>query len=93
VLLILYAIWCCAISWPKIALRRHKGDKADKNQLADHWWGFKDPDLIWDQEGSLSHRAIDFLVEWVRSNQQRAAKLGSFVIVVLLAFGVVGWLI
>ncbi len=89
--LILYALWCCAIRWPAIALRLHTGDKADKNELADHWWGFRDPDLKWDTEGGASHRAIDFLVEWVRLSPQRAAKVFSFLLCLSVGVGVVGW--
>lgn len=71
----------------------HKGDKADKNELARHFFGFTDPALKWDREGSFSHRAIDYLVEWVRLNQQRAAKAGSFVILVLVVVAAIGWAI
>jgi hypothetical protein len=82
-ILIPYAVWCCAISWPRIGLALHKGEKADKNALARYWWGFADPRLKWDTEGSASHRAIDFLVEWAKMQPQRTAKLFSFVILIL----------
>jgi hypothetical protein len=88
-----YAVWCCAVSWPMIGLALHKGDRADKNALARYWWGFAAPTLKWDTEGSASHRAIDFLVEWVRASPQRAAKLGSFVILLLATLAALGWLL
>jgi len=91
-LLVPVGLVCCALSWPAIALQRHVGDKADKNELAKHCFGFTDPTLKWDREGSLNHRAIDFIVEWIRKAPQRAAKLGSFVILVLTALAVLGWL-
>ena len=86
----------CGISWPWIGLKLHKGDKADKNELAKDWAGFADPRLVWDQKGSLAHRSIDFFVEWVRiSEAQRTAKflcfLGLSFTVFWFILAVAGW--
>jgi len=91
-LLVPVALVCCAMAWPKIALRLHRGDKADKNELSRHCWGFTSPALRWDREGSFSHRAMDFLAEWTKLSGQRTAKAGSFVILTLAAIALAGWL-
>ncbi len=81
--MVLRGLWESAIRWPKIWLGLHTGDKADKNALADHDFGFSDPALKFDQEGGKAHRSIDLIVEWIRLNAQRAAKLSAFTILVL----------
>ena len=93
ILLIIPAFIYCAVSWPRIALQLHTGEKADKNLLARHCFGFTDPLLSWDREGSFSHRAIDYLVEWTKLSGQRTAKLGCFVILCLVVIAVIGWAI
>jgi hypothetical protein len=92
-LLVPVGMVCSAVAWPRIMFQLHVGDKADKNDLAKYCFGFTDPTLRFDREGSLNHRAIDFLVEWIRKAPQRAAKLGAFVILVLVGLAVLGWLV
>lgn len=64
-------------------------------------WGFNDPrlDYVWDEQktrprGSIAHHLTDLIVEWVRLDAQRGAKLISALAVITFALGVgVGWLL
>lgn len=67
--------------------------KPDALTIPKQCWGFCDPALKWDKEGSFGHRATDFIVEWVRARPQRAAKGLGAIIVVLVVVAVVGWLV
>lgn len=77
------AIWHCGCKWPTIARGEHPDP--EKNKLRLHYWGFKDPRLVYDNSGDASHDLTDFLVEWSRLNNQRAAKAGSWLILWLVA--------
>lgn len=79
------AVWHAGRKWPPIARRAYTGDKADKNRMADHRWGFADPALVSDSTGDRGHDLTDFLVEWVKLNAQRAAKLASCAVLILAA--------
>ena len=67
--------------------------KPDALDIPKQCWGFCDPLLTWDSEGSFKHRATDYLVEWVRKRPQRAAKLGSLVILALALLALAGWVV
>ncbi len=64
-------------------------------------WGFSDPrlDYVWAEQktrprGSIAHHLTDLIVEWVRLDAQRGAKLISAIAVITFALGVVvGWLL
>jgi len=98
VLLVLYGIWICG--WKGFLLVVFGKAKPDALTMRDHNYGFTDPALVWDSEGSFGHRATDFIVEWVKVRGQRAAKLGGLVIVGeavvivgLVALSSLGWLL
>ena len=90
VLLIIPAV--VVSGWKGLLLHFGVG-KQDALDIPSQCWGFCDPLLVWDSEGSFKHRATDYLVEWVRKRPQRAAKLGSMVILVLVVVAAVGWMI
>jgi hypothetical protein len=81
------AIGCCAFSFP--AMFWNKQDRVDEHfglfeegRVAAAWAQITQP-------GRLFHDLKNFLVEWTRSNPQRAAKFFSACVVV----GIIGWLI
>lgn len=78
-LLVLYAVWICG--WKGFLLVFFGKAKPDALTMREDNYGFTDPLLKWDTEGSFGHRATDFLVEWTKVRAQRAAKLGAMVIV------------
>lgn len=89
--LILRSIWDCG--WSAISYA-FKGLPADKRTLPffDKWFGFADrqiPELvaaIKDYHTTPSkHLSKNVLVEWVRTWPQRAAKLGSMVVLLQAA--------
>lgn len=67
--------------------------KPDALTIPKQCWGFCDPALKWDTEGSFGHKVTDYIVEWTKVRGQRAAKMFSAVIVVLVVVAGVGWLV
>ena len=58
-------------------------------------WGFRDPrlDYVWAEQktrprGNIAHHLTDLIVEWVRLDAQRGAKLISAIAVIAYAIGV-----
>lgn len=87
ILLVFPGVAICA--WKGLLLHFGIG-KDDALDIPSRWWGFCDPLLKWDTEGSFGHKATDYIVEWVRLRPQRAAKLGGLA---LWAAFIAGWLL
>ncbi len=88
VLLIAPAIAVCG--WKGLLLCFGVG-KPDALTIPRQFFGFTDPALRWDTEGSFGHKATDYLTEWVRARPQRAAKGLGAVILVLVVVAAIGW--
>lgn len=90
--LLLIAPGIAVCGWKGLLLMCGVG-KPDALTIPKQCWGFCDPGLKWDTDGSFGHKATDFVVEWVRVRPQRAAKGLGAAILVLAAVAAIGWAI